>query len=71
MNVLDVAREYFPDEPDKFLEDIIWSETTFPFTRNENWIRQQISEFKVALETCSILPSEIQERDFHIAMGTE
>ena len=31
MTAIDLAREYFPGESNRFLEDVLWSETAFPF----------------------------------------
>jgi len=34
MKVIEIVREYFPDETDEFLDYILWEETGFPYFWN-------------------------------------
>ena len=53
MNAIDIAREYFPDKDDEFLNHVLWEYTGYPQFWNipedgktpEECLRKQLSEF--------------------------
>ena len=52
MNAKEIAREYFPDKPDSFLDFVIWEKTGYPSFWQDNdgatpeeCFRKQLKDF--------------------------
>ncbi len=64
VNVMDLAREYFPDSPDAELEFFLWEYTAFPFNSIEG-LREQLQDLKDRGEAVIAAEIEAEYEDMH------